>query len=55
MANQAEIHMKVVSEDARGRIVGIEQLRSNFTDLHDKDSVWKKLHRLTLNKKCVER
>ena len=55
MVDQAEIHRKVASSDVGERIEVGEQLRSNFTDLPDKDRAWNKLHRLTLNKKCGER
>ncbi|KAF5417583.1 MAG: hypothetical protein C5S48_00130 [Candidatus Methanogaster sp.] len=46
MVDQAEIHRKVTSGDVGERREGIEQLRSYFSDLPDKDAAWKDLHRL---------
>ncbi len=47
MVDQAEIHRKVASGDVGERIDGVEQLRSNFADLPDKDEAWNDLVRLT--------
>ena len=46
MVDQAEIHRKVVSGDVGERMEGVEQLRSNFADLPDKDAAWKDLIQL---------
>lgn len=47
MVDQAEIHRKVASGDVGERREGVEELRSNFVDLPDKDAAWKDLHQLT--------
>jgi len=46
MVDQAEIHRKVASGDVSERREGVEQLRSNFADLPDKDEAWEDLIRL---------
>jgi HEAT repeat protein/predicted amidohydrolase len=43
MVDQAKIHRKVASGDVGERKEGVEQLRSNFADLPDKDEAWKDL------------
>jgi HEAT repeat protein/predicted amidohydrolase len=50
MVDQTEIHRKVATGNVRERIEGVEQLRSNFADLSDKDEAWKDLIRLTRDK-----
>ncbi|NOQ33550.1 MAG: hypothetical protein GQ567_05075 [Methanosarcinales archaeon] len=47
MIDQAEIHRKVASGNFWERREGVEQLRSNFADLPDKDEAWEDLIRLT--------
>ncbi|MCG7849928.1 MAG: HEAT repeat domain-containing protein [ANME-2 cluster archaeon] len=55
MVDQAEIHRKVASGDVRERREGVEQLRSNFVDLPDKDAAWQDLIRLTGDEDSIVR
>ena len=46
MVDQAEIHRKVASGDVGERREALEQLRTNFEDLPDKDEAWEDLNRM---------
>ncbi|RZB32924.1 MAG: hypothetical protein AEth_00270 [Candidatus Argoarchaeum ethanivorans] len=50
MVDQAEIHRKTVSLETGERQWAVEQLRSNFADLPDKEEAWKDLIQLTQDK-----
>ncbi|MFY1110430.1 MAG: HEAT repeat domain-containing protein [Methanosarcinaceae archaeon] len=45
--NQEEIHKKCLSDDPKERIEALQQLRDNFSLIHDKEQAWKDIHRLT--------
>ncbi len=47
MLDQAEIHRKAVSDEVEEHREAVEQLRSNFADLPDKEGAWEDLHQLT--------
>lgn len=50
MVDQAEIHRKCISDNVEDRREAVDRLRTNFTDLPEKEAAWKDLIRLAGDK-----